>query len=327
MPQLSYARMILEQMEIPFEDIPTSDGKMKKEADFLASFGDSKVLIEEKLKEDDLSYLSMRGHELEAGGIHEHSLSLTRDETISGIIRHAAKQIKSSSDKPHDFRLLWFTATGVAAEAKSEQFMATLYGRTNIIERGANDYKRCYYFRYSDFYRRSAIIDGAAAAFVKDASITLKLCLNSLSPRYLDLKHSSVVKPFRTAVEDPLELEARGGAFILDSDIDRKDEQKLLDYLKNKYKTEPLMTTPCVRIDMALRQIPMTMQDWEKRLNRFIEATDREILQDAGRVTAEIAKAHAESEFEKYCIIQDRLFESDFDRMIKQLEQKNEDDK
>jgi hypothetical protein len=77
--------------------------------------------------------------------------------------------------------------------------------------------------------------------------------------------------------------------------------------------------------DMALRKIPMTMQDWEKRLNKFIEATDREILQDAGKVTVEIAKAHAESEFEKYRIIQDRLFESDFDRMIKQLEQKNED--
>ena len=71
--------------------------------------------------------------------------------------------------------------------------------------------------------------------------------------------------------------------------------------------------------DMALRKIPMTMQDWETRLNRFIAATDREILQDAGKVTAEIAKAHAESEFEKYRITQDRLFESDFDRLLKQL--------
>jgi len=74
--------------------------------------------------------------------------------------------------------------------------------------------------------------------------------------------------------------------------------------------------------DMAIRRIPMTMQDWEVRLNRFIEATDREILQDAGKVTAEIAKAHAESEFEKYRIVQDRLFESDFDRMVKQIESK-----
>lgn len=69
--------------------------------------------------------------------------------------------------------------------------------------------------------------------------------------------------------------------------------------------------------DMAQRNIPMTMQDWEARLNRFIEATDRSVLQDAGKVTAEIARAHAESEFEKYRIVQDRLFESDFDRMVK----------
>jgi hypothetical protein len=71
--------------------------------------------------------------------------------------------------------------------------------------------------------------------------------------------------------------------------------------------------------DMALRQIPMTMQDWETRLNRFIAATDREILQDAGKVTAEIARAHAESEFEKYRIVQDRLYVSDFDAAVQKL--------
>jgi hypothetical protein len=67
---------------------------------------------------------------------------------------------------------------------------------------------------------------------------------------------------------------------------------------------------------MALRQIPMTMQDWETRLSRFIELTDFEVLQDAGKVSAEIAKAHAESEFEKYRLVQDHLFESDFDRAL-----------
>ncbi len=67
----------------------------------------------------------------------------------------------------------------------------------------------------------------------------------------------------------------------------------------------------------AMRRIPMTMQDWEERLSGFLKLWDREILQDAGKVTAEIAKTHAESEFEKYRIVQDRLFESDFDRMVK----------
>jgi len=71
--------------------------------------------------------------------------------------------------------------------------------------------------------------------------------------------------------------------------------------------------------DMALRQIPMTMQDWEVRLNRFIEATDRDVLQDAGKVTAEIARAHAETEFEKYRFAQDRLYRSDFDEIVNKL--------
>ena len=69
----------------------------------------------------------------------------------------------------------------------------------------------------------------------------------------------------------------------------------------------------------------MTMADWEERLSGFLSLWDRKILQDAGKVTAELAKNHAESEFEKYRIVQDRLFESDFDRMIKQLEEKDED--
>ena len=71
----------------------------------------------------------------------------------------------------------------------------------------------------------------------------------------------------------------------------------------------------------ANRHIPMTMQDWAQRLNRFLEFNEHEILQDNGRVTHEIAKAFAESEFEKYRIAQDRLFESDFDQFLA-LEQK-----
>ncbi|ROT03655.1 cell filamentation protein Fic [Muribaculaceae bacterium Isolate-007 (NCI)] len=66
--------------------------------------------------------------------------------------------------------------------------------------------------------------------------------------------------------------------------------------------------------DMAKRHIPMTMEDWAKRIDKFLDLTDRPILSDAGHVTAEQAKEHAETEFEKYRVIQDRLFQSDFDR-------------
>ncbi len=65
------------------------------------------------------------------------------------------------------------------------------------------------------------------------------------------------------------------------------------------------------------------MEDWAKRLDLFLEYDDRAVLQDSGKITAEIAKDKAESEFEKYRIVQDRLFESDFDKLImKELEKK-----
>ncbi len=76
----------------------------------------------------------------------------------------------------------------------------------------------------------------------------------------------------------------------------------------------------------AKRQIPMTMQDWANRLDLFLEYDDRKVLPDAGQISALIAKDKAETEFEKYRIIQDRLFESDFDKEIKKLLPKEKSD-
>jgi len=74
--------------------------------------------------------------------------------------------------------------------------------------------------------------------------------------------------------------------------------------------------------DQAEMGIPMTMKDWAEKLNAFLKFNRREVLDNPGKVTSEIAKAFAESEFEKYRLVQDRLFESDFDKLIKKLENK-----
>ncbi len=71
--------------------------------------------------------------------------------------------------------------------------------------------------------------------------------------------------------------------------------------------------------ERARRKIPMTMEDWAARLDKFLDADERDILRDSGKITAQMAKDHAESEYEKYRIIQDRLFESDFDKEMKKL--------
>ncbi|MBW1670358.1 MAG: virulence RhuM family protein, partial [Deltaproteobacteria bacterium] len=96
-----------------------------------------------------------------------------------------------------------------------------------------------------------------------------------------------------------------------------KDELESLGRIVNAYLD--------LAEERAKRKIPMAREDWAKRLNMFLEFDDREILQNSGKVTAKLAKTHAEDEFEKYRIVQDRLFESDFDQVIKQMEQKNDE--
>lgn len=104
-----------------------------------------------------------------------------------------------------------------------------------------------------------------------------------------------------------------------ESKIHKYDVSVAKNYLSEN-ELQQLQRIVSAYLDMAemqaIRHIPMTMADWEERLNRFLSLMDREVLNDAGRVTAELAKQHAESEFEKFRIIQDRLYISDFDRFL-----------
>ncbi|MDX4060804.1 virulence RhuM family protein [Aliarcobacter skirrowii] len=75
--------------------------------------------------------------------------------------------------------------------------------------------------------------------------------------------------------------------------------------------------------DRAKRNIPMTMEDWAKRLDKFLDADDREILKDSGKITKKIANEKAISEFEKYRVVQDRVFMNDFDKLLMNLKKNN----
>lgn len=104
-----------------------------------------------------------------------------------------------------------------------------------------------------------------------------------------------------------------------DSKIHIYDVLNPINYLNEK-ELNQMQRIVSAYLDMAElqaeRNIPMTMEDWEKRLSGFFELWDKEILNDAGKVTAALAKEHAESEFEKYRIIQDGLYKSDFDKFL-----------
>lgn len=114
-----------------------------------------------------------------------------------------------------------------------------------------------------------------------------------------------------------------------DGKIVKADVSVAKNYL-SKGEIQELNEIVTMYLDYATRQarrhIPMTMADWASKLDAFLQFNDAEILQNKGKVTAAIAKAFAESEFEQYRIIQDRLYQSDFDRLVASAEQNEQKD-
>ncbi|MBO6115162.1 MAG: virulence RhuM family protein [Lachnospiraceae bacterium] len=108
-----------------------------------------------------------------------------------------------------------------------------------------------------------------------------------------------------------------------DGKIVKTDVSIAKNYL-NKDEISELNEIVTMYLDYATRQarrhIPMTMEDWKSKLDAFLRFNDAEILENKGKVTAAIAKEFAESEFEKYRVIQDALYQSDFDRLVKDIE-------
>ena len=108
-----------------------------------------------------------------------------------------------------------------------------------------------------------------------------------------------------------------------DGKIVKTDVSIAKNYLEKEELTE-LNEIVTMYLDYATRQarrhIPMTMEDWKTKLDAFLRFNDADVLQDKGKVTAAIAKEFAESEFEKYRVIQDSLYESDFDKLMNDME-------
>ena len=109
-----------------------------------------------------------------------------------------------------------------------------------------------------------------------------------------------------------------------DSDLKQVTFKDVAGLDEEKEELAELNEIVTMYLDYATRQarrhIPMTMEDWKTKLDAFLRFNDADVLQDKGKVTAAIAKEFAESEFEKYRVIQDSLYESDFDKLMNDME-------
>lgn len=226
---------VFKSLKYDAKKIPESDNKTP---DFLVSSNTDNhtYLVELKTKFDNENKINKRKEKLLEGEVVLDVDSIHRKNRISGVIRSASDQLESSKTKC-DFNIIWLYALGEDPEVQIQQFESTLYGIVNIFVLSKDHHIPCYYFDFSDFYNFRDIIDGA----IISTTNSLKICLNTYSKKYIELKKSALIKKLQAGVIDPNELEKKGIAYIADCDLNRRDETKLTSYLAKKYGEHQIM--------------------------------------------------------------------------------------
>ena len=245
----------------------------------------------------------------------------TKHYNLSAII---AVGYKVNSERAVQFRK-WatqiieeFTIKGFAMDDERLKNDGTLLGKKYFEEqlqriREIRLSKRKFYQKITDIYATSIDYDPKSSAtkrFFATVQNKLHWAIHGHTAAEVIYERANAEKPHMglTSWKDAPEGKIYPFDVVVAKNYLTEDEMAQLQRLVSAYLD--------MAEDMALRHIPMTMSDWEVRLNRFLEFADREVLQDAGKITAEIAHTHALAEFEKYRIVQDRLFQSDFDKFI-----------
>ena len=245
----------------------------------------------------------------------------TKHYNLSAII---AVGYKVNSERAVQFRK-WatqiieeFTIKGFAMDDERLKNDGTLLGKKYFEEqlqriREIRLSERKFYQKITDIYATSIDYDPKASAtqrFFATVQNKLHWAIHGHTAAEVIYERANAEKPHMglTTWKDAPEGKIYPFDVVVAKNYLTEDEMAQLQRLVSAYLD--------MAEDMALRHIPMTMSDWEVRLNRFLEFADREVLQDAGKITSEIAHTHALAEFEKYRIVQDRLFQSDFDKFI-----------
>ena len=245
----------------------------------------------------------------------------TKHYNLSAII---AVGYKVNSERAVQFRK-WatqiieeFTIKGFAMDDERLKNDGTLLGKKYFEEqlqriREIRLSERKFYQKITDIYATSIDYDPKSSAtqrFFATVQNKLHWAIHGHTAAEVIYERANAKKPHMglTTWKDAPEGKIYPFDVVVAKNYLTEDEMSQLQRLVSAYLD--------MAEDMALRHIPMTMSDWEVRLNRFLEFADREVLQDAGKITAEIAHTHALAEFEKYRIVQDRLFQSDFDKFI-----------
>lgn len=203
---------------------------------------------------------------------------------------------------------------------KANQFDKVFFERQLQKIREIRLSERMFYQKVTDIYATSVDYDSSAPTTIK----FFKIVQNKL--HYAVHRHTAPEIIVKRANADQENMGLTSWTDAPQGKIQKYDVSIAKNYLTSEELNflERLVSMYLDYAELqAERNIPMTMEDWSKRLDSFLEFNEREILIDARKISHEEAKLHAETQFEKYRIIQDRLFESDFDKQVKELLENN----
>jgi len=224
-----HARRCLGFLGLTVIDVQPKEGEQR--ADFLATIARETYVVEVKGPGEDPSF----ARKLHAQGHAEIIRPAGRTNTASRKIKEANDQLLATPAPEDAFRVVALVSDGHSEELQTMQYVSTLYGKELLYYLSNNELTGpfdCYYFSFSEFYRHRSL--DAALLFSPDGS---RLCPNTFSNRCQAFLSSHLYQFHleHSAVEDPREAETRGKAFILDADIDRRNEAPLLEYIAAKY--------------------------------------------------------------------------------------------
>ncbi|MCQ1056556.1 hypothetical protein LRP52_00560 [Photobacterium sp. ZSDE20] len=241
-----YVKDILENhFELTVEKIPETQTKTP---DFFVTGEEEQYLIEVKRKEANPALEEAREEAFANDEMFEISQTIDTTNILQKVISNANKQIRAHAEGDELLRVIWVHCTGVAHEAIADQLITGLYGSETIVSFG--DSKQlsgnCYYFGHSQFYRYHDI-DAVMVTNQNDSAI---LCLNNYSPRYERMKGSKLASKMTKGVRDPIVEAESGKALIVDGEVDRRNPEEVLRFLKDKYEEEKLMVMPMTHFEV-----------------------------------------------------------------------------
>lgn len=222
---------IAKQLGISVVEIPKSD--LGKTPDFEFYCDDECTLVELKSR---ISAWDLTNEEIEIldnGGVIDRCRSIGPDNTVSGRITDAGKQLSKFQASRHTFRLLWYFTHGQFSDLTFDRVRATLLGDIKIFETNSERQWRAYFFDHSQFFRHRGVLDGAIVSSMTEKNhISAQLIMNPLSPRYKLFRCSKLAQKLSECVLDPFTEE---NTLVLGEDAKRDSEQDKLDYLALKH--------------------------------------------------------------------------------------------